>query len=590
MYLKRIALAVLMLLIFAGISSAADEFQYEEIWVHQGVFDLADGDRASAEKYTVKVHEINKEDEGYSATLLLYIDGEFRKSFFADDSLNNEYVHEKDLRVRTLSIGPEIVTIELYLHEYELVWIPSKSQMLAIEDMVQLENTVIRLINVSDSTATLEVTTDEQTYVDEYVTNEYKKYTDDIITRVTYIDRATNEINLQFYQPGMPEFRVETDELEEQYSPNKPASFEIYLKNTGTIPARGITITTSASNGQIEPESYELAMLDSLKIHKIPVSLTLPETPVGENIKINVKVDGYDYRGNNYQNSATSQTMVEPYISIDKTIDTRLMEEEERSRRRVLVEMVIYNNASIGHEVTVHDPLPSAFKPLGIESTDWTTFIDAESSEVIQYKAKPIVAGTYVLEPAIASWYSQGETYSVASDEPAVTIDVEGPSLDVEKKVSLSDIFTGEEVEVTITIMNSGTVDVEASLTEEIPEGFKLVGGENNWEGPLEVGEKMHLSYTMLAQEEDNFDLPPAIVSYIDEDDLEGEFESDTVKLYVYSLEPDPSDTEIENIDTSTDPVSRTEHAIFLISSFATIAGILSIIPLIAYFYIRRSH
>ncbi|MGM0771376.1 MAG: hypothetical protein ACQESU_07195 [Halobacteriota archaeon] len=590
MYLKRIALAVLLLLFFTGISSAADEFQYEEIWVHQGVFDLAKGDRASAEKYTVKVHEIKKEEKGYSATLLLYIDGEFRKSFFADDLLNNEYVHKRELKVRTLSIDPSKVTLEIYVHEYELVWIPSKSQMLAVEDMVQMQNTVIRLINVSDSTATLEVTTDEQTYVDEYVTNEYKKYPDDIITRVTYIDRATNEINLQFYQPGKPEFKVEINELEEQYSPNKPASFEIYLKNTGTIPARGITVTASASNGQIEPESYELAMLDTLKTHRVPITLKLPETPVEESIEIDVEVDGYDYRGNNYQNSASARTVVKPYISIEKTIDTRLMEEDDRSMRRIIVDMVVYNNASIGHEVTINDPLPSAFEPLIIESTEWTIFVNSGRSETIQYKALPIFGGTYELGPAVASWYFQRDTYSVVSDGPTVNIDVEGPLIEVEKEVSMNDIFVGEEVALTITIINSGNVDVEASLTEEIPEGFRLVGGEIKWEGPLEVGEKKQLSYTILAQEEDTFDLPNAIVSYTDEEDLEGEFESNTVKLYVYSLGTSEKTIESEDIDTKRDPISRSEHATFLLSSFATIAGVLSIIPLIAYFYIRRSH
>ncbi|WP_440953018.1 hypothetical protein [Methanococcoides sp. FTZ1] len=590
MYLKRIALAVLMLLFFTGISSAADEFQYEEIWVHQGVFDLAKGDRASAEKYTVKVHEINKEDEGYSATLLLYIDGEFRKSFFADDSLNNEHIHEKDLKVRTVSIDPSKVTLELYLHEYELVWIRSRSQRLAVEDMIKVDNTEIRLLNVSENVATLEVMTGGKSYVDEYMINDHKKYSDDIMVRVTYIDRAANEINLQFYQPGKPEFKVEINKLEEKYSPNNPASFEIYLKNTGTIPARGITVTASASNGQIEPVNYEFAMLDTLKIHKVPITLKLPETPVKENIEIDVNVDGYDYRGNNYQNSVSAQTIVQPYISIEKTIDTRLMEEQDRSRRRVIVEMVVYNNASIGHEVTIHDPLPSAFKPLVIGSADWTVFLGAGRSEVIQYKTMPVVAGTYELGPAVASWYSQGETYSVASEGPAVTIDVDGPSLDVEKQVSLSDIFTGEEVDVTITITNSGTVDVVASLEEEIPEGFRLVGGENMWEGPLEIGDRKQLTYTMLAEEEGISDLSAAMVSYTDEDGLQGEFGSNVVKIYVYS--PGNTETNIKTDDPATgnEALSRGEHAMFLLSSFITIACVLAIIPLIAYFYIRRSH
>ncbi|WP_135603666.1 DUF11 domain-containing protein [Methanococcoides sp. NM1] len=590
MYLKRIALAILMVLFLTGTSSAADDFQYEEIWVHQGVFDLATGDRASAEKYTVKLHEVNEDEDGFPATLLLYVDGEFRKSFFADASLNNEFIHDGDLTVRTLSIDETKVTLELYLHEYELVWIPSESRKLAVEDTVQVDNTIIKLLNVSDNVATLEVTINEKTYVDEYETNGYKKYSDDILLRVTYIDRDKKEMNLQLYQPGEPYFKIEINDLGEEYSPNIPASFEIYLKNTGTIPARGITITASASNGQLDPVSYELAMLDTLKIHKIPVNLTLPETPVKENIMIDVNVDGYDYMGNNYRDSTTSQTIVEPYISIEKAIDTHLLTEEDKTKRKIIVEMVVYNNASIGHEVNIHDPIPSTFMPVGVESADWTVFIGAGRSENIRYKALPTVAGTYELEPAIASWYSQGETYSVVSDGAAVTIDVEGTSLEVKKDVSLSDIFTGEEVDVTVTITNIGKSDVEVSLTEDIPAGFRFVSGEDNWEGLLEVGDKKRITYTMIAQEEGIFELTPSIVSYTDEDDLQGTFESNVVKLYVYSLGQTDMNIESENTKIDNEPLSRGEHASFLLSAFVTIAGVLSIIPLIAYFYIRRSH
>ncbi|UGV40483.1 DUF11 domain-containing protein [Methanococcoides orientis] len=590
MYLKRIALAILIVLFLTGISSAADEFQYEEIWVHQGVFDLATGDRAPAEKYTVKLHEINEEEDGFSATLLLYVNGEFQKSFFADDSLNNEFVYDKDLTVRTLSIDRTKVTLELYLHEYELVWIPTESRKLAVEDTAQVDNAIIKLLNVSDTIATIEVTIDGKKYVDEYETNAYKKYSDDILLRVRYIDRDRKEINLQPYQPGEPDFKIEINALGAQYSPNIPASFEIYLKNTGTIPARGLTITASASDGQLDPVSYELAMLDTLKIHKIPVNLTLPETPEKENIVIDVNVDGYDYRGNNYKNSTTAQTIVKPYISIEKTIDTNLLTEEDKTKRKIIVEMVLYNNASIGHEVNIHDPIPSTFMPIRIESADWTVFIGAGRSENIRYKALPTVAGTYELEPAIASWYSQGETYGVVSDGAAVTIDVEGALLEIEKDVSLSDIYIGEEVDVTVTITNIGLIDVEVSLTDDIPAGFKFISGEKSWEGSLEAGDKKRLTYTMLAQEEGIIDLPPAMVYYTDEDDIQGTFRSNVEKLYVYSLEPAEMNMESENIKNEYEPLSRGGHASFLLSAFATIAGVLSIVPLIAYFYIRRSH
>jgi uncharacterized repeat protein (TIGR01451 family) len=251
----------------------------------------------------------------------------------------------------------------------------------------------------------------------------------------------------------------------------------------------------------------------------------------------------------------------------------------------IIFTLLIHNNASIGHEVTVNDPIPPSFLPVDIASTQWNFFIDSEKSKTITYSAIPTAAGVFKIEPAVANWYSQGETYRVDSGDSS-TIAVNGTLLEVEKVVSLTDIHTGEEVDVSINIRNIGTKDTTVSFTENIPEGFEFVSGHRSWKGDIGVREEEQIVYTMLAKEEAIYELPTTKVAFEDDVGTKGIFESNTMRLYVYSLGPNEEDNKSEEVDYQ--PLTMEGNIFFLLSSFITILGVLSTIPFIVYLYISR--
>ncbi|WP_198003735.1 DUF11 domain-containing protein [Methanococcoides burtonii] len=583
MHLNRAVLTVIIVFFLMCTTVSAFEFQYEEIWVHQGVFELSDDDKASAGKYTVKLHEIRPEDSEYSATVLFYVDGEFKETFFADADLNNEFLYDENLKVRTLAINETMIALEMYIHEYELVWIPERIINIGVGESYEMNGINIKAVEINDDVASIEVTKDEQSHSDEYITGNHHRYFEEVLIRLTYIDKIGQTITILPYQPGKPALNLEIQDLDMTYFPNEEPVFNILVKNEGTIPARGMTVTSSATNAQIETDSFEIPILDTSNYQITPVILTIPETPTGTDVEISVLVEGYDYKGNNYQTSTNAVTFVEPYIAISKTYDDSQLQ-EEIDVPEIFFTLLIFNNASIGHEVTVNDPIPPSFLPVDIASTQWNFFIGSGKSKTITYSVIPTAPGNFEILPAFANWYSQGETYSVNSEESG-EITVNGTMLEVEKDVSLTDIYTGEEVDITINIRNVGTRDATVSFTENIPTGFEFVSGQRSWEGHIGVGEEEQIVYTMFAKEEATYELPVTKVAFEDESGTKGTFESKPMRLYVYSFGP---------IDSSKDqgieyqPLTMKENILFLISSFITILCVLSTIPLIVYLYISR--
>ncbi|NPE27996.1 DUF11 domain-containing protein [Methanococcoides sp. SA1] len=583
MHLNRAVLTVIIVFFLMCTTVSAFEFQYEEIWVHQGVFELSDNDKASAGKYSVKLHEIQPEDSEYSATVLFYVDGEFKETFFADDDLNNEFLYDENLKVRTLEINETMIALEMYIHEYELVWIPESTIDIGVGESYEINGINIKAVEINDDVASIEVTKDGQIHGDEYITGDHHRYFEEVLIRLTYIDKIGQTITILPYQPGKPALNLEIQDLDKTYSPNEEPVFNILVKNEGTIPARGMTVTSSAINAQIETDSFEVPILDTSKLQITPVILTIPETPTGTDVEISVLAQGYDYKGNSYQTSASAVTFVEPYIAISKTYDDSQLQ-EKIDEPEIFFTLVIYNNASIGHEVTVNDPIPPSFLPVDIASTQWNFFIDPGKSKTVTYSVIPTSPGTFEILPAVANWYSQGETYNVDS-EWSDEITVIGTMLEVEKGVSLTDIYTGEEVDITINIRNVGTRDATVSFTENIPAGFEFVSGQRSWEGHIGVGEEEQIVYTMLAKEEATYELPVTKVAFEDESGTKGTFESEPMRLYVYSfgLIGSSKDQGVEY-----QPLTMKENILFLISSFITILCVLSTILLIVYLYISR--
>ena len=93
------------------------------------------------------------------------------------------------------------------------------------------------------------------------------------------------------------------------------------------------------------------------------------------------------------------------------------------------------------------------------------------------------------------------------------------------KAVEKTELMLGEELNITITLENSGSKDAEIQIKHVRPvveeqigvNSFNVLKGESDWEGILAAGESITLEYTIKPTIVAHFTLPPAVVNFDNE-------------------------------------------------------------------------
>lgn len=113
------------------------------------------------------------------------------------------------------------------------------------------------------------------------------------------------------------------------------------------------------------------------------------------------------------------------------------------------------------------------------------------------------------------------------------------------KEVEKTELMLGEELNITITLENSGSKDAEIQIKHVRPiveeqigvTSFNVLKGESDWEGILAAGESITLEYTIKPTIAAHFTLPPAVVSFENEFGWEVEILSNYPEITVKSPE-----------------------------------------------------
>lgn len=93
------------------------------------------------------------------------------------------------------------------------------------------------------------------------------------------------------------------------------------------------------------------------------------------------------------------------------------------------------------------------------------------------------------------------------------------------KDVEKTELMLGDELNITITLENSGSKDAEIQIKHIRPIveeqigviSFNVLKGESDWEGVLAAGESITLEYTIKPTIAAHFTLPPAVVNFENE-------------------------------------------------------------------------
>ncbi len=581
-------------------ATAAYDFRDENIWVYQGSFEIGVGERADVGDHVIKVHTIDMDETPASATLLVYRNKVYMDSFFVDSLANNEYVYDEVLLIKVLDIKDEKVFLEMYKQEYERVWITDieKTKLVSGEELTSGDYT-IKIIGFSEDGAAVAISKDGTVVQDIYNTGFYKKYNDEFMVKAIYLNLERGEVFVETYRLGVPNIELSMTTEQDIYDPNIPIEYDVVVKNSGTVPIRGIVLKTTVTDGRVEQPTQECYIIEPLFSQTFKVNVIPPKSPLGTSFTINADVTGYDYKGETYSNSTTKDTRVSSYIAIEKSVEpdelflNRMVYGKQETAQ---INLTVHNMADFSTLVNVYDELPESFLPADIESLKWTVILDPDSSIFISYQAMPTMTGSFTLSPASVEWIKDGETYVAQYAGSQNVIDVHGARVVAEKLLSRNVLYVGENTDVRIILTNIGDEDAEVSFSDTIPMGVKVTGGESEWSGSLGAGERKDFVYTMQSGEAGDTALPGVEVSFVDSHDNHGSAVSNTVNMYVDDLYSTDSQNSYLEQTSAISPttqapesdLSRWGAAGFMISSFITLMCVIAIVPITAYLLITR--
>ncbi|NOR48672.1 MAG: hypothetical protein GQ533_11630 [Methanosarcinaceae archaeon] len=401
----------------------------------------------------------------------------------------------------------------------------------------------------------------------------------------------------------MPNIELSMTTEQDIYDPNIPIEYDVVVKNSGTVPIRGIVLKTTVTDGRVEQPTQECYIIEPSFSQMFKVNVIPPKSPLGTSFTINADVTGYDYKGETYSNSTTKDTRVSSYIAIEKSVEpdelflNRMVYGKQETAQ---INLTVHNMADFSTLVNVYDELPESFLPADIESLKWTVILDPDSSIFISYQAMPTMTGSFTLSPASVEWIKDGETYVAQYAGSQNVIDVHGARVVAEKLLSRNVLYVGENTDVRIILTNIGDEDAEVSFSDTIPMGVKVTGGESEWSGSLGAGERKDFVYTMQSGEAGDTSLPGVEISFVDSHDNHGSAVSNTVNMYVDDLySTDSQNSYLEQtsaISPTTTPttqalesdLSRWGAAGFMVSSFITLMCVIAIVPITAYLLITR--
>ncbi|TGC08159.1 COG1470 family protein [Methanolobus halotolerans] len=608
MAVKKLIILILLLSILSS-SAYAYDLHDENIWIFKGMYELGPGERAELDGYTVKVHTVNMSSKQPSAILLVYVNKDFKESFYIDTAANSEQVYKDELKINVLDISKGIVSLETYKQKFERVWITNiPKTALKTSDIIEDGDYSVRLDDITEEGATITVMSDEGPVEVKYLSGDHRKFSDEFMLHVIYVNKKDQEVFVETLRTGVPQ--IKTDVLTDKsiYDSGEKIEYRFMLTNNGTVPLHGLILTTGSSEGNVNEPKIQSSGLEPAKTKNFIIPVSAPVTPVAKTMNIRSEITGYDFKGNAYSGSGQTEVLVKPYISVEKNVET--VEKpgsdiEFGTEQYFRISIILKNTASFPVAVTVKDETDPSLIPYDLKNTEWAVMVEAGTLKEIKYYAKPTTPGSFTFTNAVVQWKDNGETCTIQSDPIEEVFQIHGSKVTVEKYLSPGYALPGEEIKVTINIVNTGSREVEAVLSDNIPEQFSLVSGKNDWKGSLGPGELKEISYTVTTEHTGKLELPAATVDFINKKDQPGSSTSEDPVLYVDDMtgnaRPGENEEKIryeEYPETYTEQESgpeypapgRVEAAGFMMSSFIALFCMLALIPATVYLYINRMY
>jgi uncharacterized repeat protein (TIGR01451 family) len=247
----------------------------------------------------------------------------------------------------------------------------------------------------------------------------------------------------------------------------------------------------------------------------VKLSFMMPVSP-RRSYTIRVNASGKDSSGKIYNTSKQETISASDTLRITKSVSDSILGERIypesyygvggiRSKNDVTFVNIRVDNVQDYpvHGVRLTDAIPPT-------SISWDFDINASDLREFRYELRARRPGVYNLPKAELSWKEWGEQVHIESDSPKTT--VSGPYLGIDRNFNKSSVIIGEQMLVTLTIINNGDVPTNVTVKETLPLNATYLSGSRSFSGFLNPGETARFAYNISASGVLDFK-PPEISS-----------------------------------------------------------------------------
>ena len=342
--------------------------------------------------------------------------------------------------------------------------------------------------NVFLSKAILNATFDEYIYKDEIKINVYNT-TDDVLSDApTMWEDPRIHIELSIKEKPCIYLTVDTDRTKYQ-----PTDSEIRV--TSKIVNNGAAIKDM--NVSIAPQGFEVVGGISSDRVDIPnnssktvtTRLRVPSLLREQTFDIPVNLIWVDLNGVTQNLSRSTPITVLPICNLKVTKTTR----DSSMESHVPVRIDVENTGIVNLTIELSDNVPQDFELVYDHDLNWHFDIKPQEKKSYSYSLKAQKPGEFPTDPAIAEWNMQEENFNVTSNTPSIIID--GACIIINKTADLGEVEIGDNVTVTLSVINAGNAPATIYMTDHIPAGTRLLDGNTTLGTTLGKNQSVSTTY-----------------------------------------------------------------------------------------------
>ncbi|HNY34877.1 MAG TPA: hypothetical protein PKK68_09500 [Methanothrix soehngenii] len=303
----------------------------------------------------------------------------------------------------------------------------------------------------------------------------------------------------------------------ESYQGGDEMRIQLQIENKGIVDAENLRIEL-VSMPPFLNERYSISTVgagkiwdkkkDTHEIDNLKINIKAPYFPKPTNLVLQASARYTDPDGTAYESGGGSIFHISGPVQLHK-----IVEETQEFQESYYVINSLRNTGNRTLDMELSDSTGSGFR--SEESLNWKFNLSPGEAKTISYLIGARQPGLgQVLPSAVVSYRWDDNSYTIRSEMPVV--DVFGPSIEAERRISPKKLQPGEIATVSVKLTNLGNKQAAIALQDEVLGETELVSGSVNSSIILAPNETCSKEYRLRCLKEGTVRIPSREISYRD--------------------------------------------------------------------------